>query len=111
MELMPGTTLGTIVSQQGPLEPIDAIKKMIDVIDGLDEAHGLGVIHRDVKPSNCFVGADGHVKVGDFGLAKSVQEEGDLTRSGTFVGTVMFASPEQIKRQRLDAQSDVYSVC
>src|SRR5262249_47893973 len=53
---------------------------------------------------------DGRVKVGDFGLAKSQSAEGDLTRSGTFVGTVLFASPEQIKCQPLDIQSDVYSV-
>src|SRR5262249_60602861 len=64
MELMPGTTLGTLVSETGPLDVNDAIKKILDVIRGLDEAHRLGVIHRDVKPSNCFVGADGHVKVG-----------------------------------------------
>src|SRR5262249_27570091 len=111
MELMPGTTLGTLVSLEGPQDPIKSIKKILDVIRGLEEAHRLAVIHRDVKPSNCFVGAGGHGKVGDLGLAKAVQEEGDLTRSGTFVGTVMFASPEQIKRQKLDAQSDVYSVC
>src|SRR5262249_44364418 len=110
MELMPGTTLTMLVDEKGPLAPLDAIRKILDVIAGLQEAHRLGVIHRDVKPSNCFVDSDGRVKVGDFGLAKSVQEEGDLTRTGTFVGTVLFASPEQIKRQPLDAQSDIYSV-
>jgi hypothetical protein len=111
MELMPGATLSTHVAERGPLSPQEAIRKILDVIDGLNEAHRLGVIHRDVKPSNCFIDERGRVKVGDFGLAKSVEGEGELTLTGTFVGTVLFASPEQIKRLPLDAQSDVYSVC
>lgn len=70
MEMMPGATLKDIVSQQGPLQIGQAINKILDVIDGLQAAHLLGVIHRDVKPSNCFVLTNGHVKVGDFGLSK-----------------------------------------
>ena len=59
MELMPGTTLQTLVEKQGPLEPADAIVKIIDVIEGLREFHKLGLIHRDVKPSNCFLEKEG----------------------------------------------------
>ena len=109
MELMPGKTLADLVAERGPLPPDEAIKRIFDVIDGLGEAHRLGVIHRDVKPTNCFIDADDRVKIGDFGLAKSQSDGGGLTRTGSFVGTVLFASPEQIKRLPLDTQTDVYS--
>ena len=70
MELMPGETLQTLIDQRGPLPVDEAIAKVLDVIDGLREAHLQGVIHRDVKPSNCFLEADGRVKIGDFGLSE-----------------------------------------
>jgi uncharacterized RDD family membrane protein YckC len=110
MELMPGATLDDLIQRQGPLSPEQAVAKILDVIEGLQEAHRLGVIHRDVKPSNCFLEPDGRVKVGDFGLAKSLVEDVRLTRTGAFLGTPLFASPEQIRREPLDAQTDVYSV-
>ncbi|MEZ6143448.1 MAG: protein kinase [Zavarzinella sp.] len=64
MELMPGNTLKTLIDEEGPLEPLRAVRLAIEIVDGLNEAHRNGVIHRDVKPSNCFLTADGHVKVG-----------------------------------------------
>jgi hypothetical protein len=110
MELMPGSTLDDLVKEKGPLPPEQALPKILDVIDGLHEAHQLGLVHRDVKPSNCFLEADGRVKVGDFGLAKSLVSDSKLTKTGTFLGTPLFAAPEQIKQEAVDAQSDVYSV-
>lgn len=111
MELMPGETLQGLVEQRGgPLPAPEAIAKILDVIEGLREAHALGVIHRDVKPSNCFLDADGRVKVGDFGLSKSLDRDAGLTRTGSFVGTPLYASPEQIKRDGVDQRTDVYSV-
>lgn len=109
MELMPGTTLHDLV-KQGPMQPEQAVAKILDVIEGLQEAHQLGVIHRDVKPSNCFLDADGRVKIGDFGLSKSLVGGTDLTRPGAFLGTPLFASPEQIRGEPADAQSDIYSL-
>ena len=73
---------------------------ILDVIEGLQEAHRVGVIHRDVKPSNCFLDEDGRVKVGDFGLAKSLIGPDQLTQSGAFLGTLLFASPEQIRNDQ-----------
>jgi hypothetical protein len=110
MELMPGETLQTLVEARGPLPVLEAIPKILDVIEGLQEAHHQGVIHRDVKPSNCFLEAGGRVKVGDFGLSKSLDTDAGLTRSGSFVGTPLYASPEQIKRDLVDERTDVYSV-
>jgi hypothetical protein len=110
MELMPGDTLEDLIRQKGPLPPEQALPKILDVIEGLKEAHRLGVVHRDVKPSNCFLEPDGHVKVGDFGLAKSLVSGTHLTKTGSFLGTPLFASPEQIKGEPTGPHSDVYSV-
>jgi hypothetical protein len=110
MELMSGTTLKDLVERDGPLPPAEAVARILDVIDGLAEAHRAGVIHRDVKPANCYVEPDGRVKVGDFGLSRSLTMNVHLTRAGGFVGTPLFASPEQLKGEPLDARTDVYSV-
>lgn len=112
MELMPGTTLKELIDRRGPLPVGEAIDRILDVIDGLIEAHRLGVIHRDVKPSNCFLTADDRVKIGDFGLSKSLVGSNpgkQLTTSGKFVGTVLFAPPEQIRGDEVGYDSDVYS--
>jgi hypothetical protein len=110
MELMPGATLAELIRERGPLPPEQAVAKIHDVIEGLLQAHRLAVIHRDVKPSNCFLEADGRVKVGDFGLAKSLIQDAHLTKTGAFVGTPHFASPEQICGEAINVQTDVYSV-
>ena len=78
MELMPGETLQSLVERSGPLPPREATGKILDVIEGLTEAHQVGIIHRDVKPSNCFLEADGRVKIGDFGLSKSLGGDSEL---------------------------------
>ena len=111
MELMPGETLADVVARRGPLPTQEAVALILDVIEGLQEAHRCGLIHRDVKPSNCFLDADGRVKIGDFGLAKSlIGRQGGLTQTGSFLGTVLFAAPEQIRNDKVDRQADVYSV-
>jgi hypothetical protein len=110
MELMSGVTLEDLVKQQGPLPAEQAVARILDVIEGLEEAHRCGLIHRDVKPSNCFLDAEGRIKVGDFGLAKSYVAATPLTKTGSFLGTPLYASPEQIRAEPLDQQTDVYSV-
>jgi eukaryotic-like serine/threonine-protein kinase len=110
MELMSGVTLANFVERNGPLKPREAVVQILDVIAGLQEAHRCGVLHRDVKPSNCFVDSDGRVKVGDFGLSKALKTDARLTQSGAFLGTLLYAAPEQIRNDRVDHQADVYSV-
>ncbi|MCI0376727.1 MAG: protein kinase [Gemmataceae bacterium] len=110
MELVEGSTLKDMVERKGPLPPEEAIAKMLDVIEGLQAAHRVEVIHRDVKPSNCFLEEDGRVKVGDFGLAKSLVKDSQITKTGAFVGTPHFASPEQVRGEAIDQQTDVYAV-
>jgi uncharacterized RDD family membrane protein YckC len=110
MELMPGRTLKDVIEAQGGLPISQAVDHILDVIEGLEAAHALGIIHRDVKPSNCFLDADGRVKVGDFGLSKSLVGDSGLTRTGAFLGTPQFASPEQVRGGAIDPRTDVYAV-
>ncbi len=110
MELMPGKTLLDQLTEQGPMPSKHAVDLMIDVIDGLIAAHEIGVIHRDVKPSNCFLDVDGRAKIGDFGLSKNISSDANLTQSGSFMGTPLYAAPEQIRGDQVDKRTDVYAV-
>ncbi|HEV3006483.1 MAG TPA: protein kinase [Pirellulales bacterium] len=110
MELMPGRTLADVLHDAGPLSIASAIDATLDVIDGLQAAHALGLIHRDVKPSNCFLDSDGRVKVGDFGLSKSLVADTALTQTGAFLGTPQFAAPEQVRGGQIDQRTDIYAV-
>jgi uncharacterized RDD family membrane protein YckC len=112
MELVEGGTLEEKVEQQGPLPVPVAIHDILAVVDGLDAAHRKGILHRDVKPANCFVGRNGEVKVGDFGLSRPVDrtDEMRLTQTGLFLGTPVFSSPEQLMGEPLDLRADVYAV-
>ena len=112
MELVAGGTLKDVVDRDGPMAPTAAVDAILQVVAGLDAALACGILHRDVKPSNCFVDPDGAVKVGDFGLsipvlAPEVTQPGEIA---TFQGTPQFASPEQLRGQRLDARADIYAV-
>jgi eukaryotic-like serine/threonine-protein kinase len=110
MELMSGATLKDLVERRGPLAPAEAVARILDVVEGLQQAHDLGMIHRDIKPANYYLDAEGRIKIGYFGLARSLTADAALTQPGRFLGTPLFASPEQLKAERLDARADVYSV-
>lgn len=111
MELMPGNTLADLVSVEGSLACSVAVDHVIGIIDGLIAVHEQGMIHRDVKPANCFLDSNGKVKIGDFGLSKSTRDkETGLTKTGTFMGTPSYAAPEQIRGDKIDGRTDLYSV-
>ena len=112
MELVAGGTLEERVRHGGPLPVGETVDAILQVIEGLEAAQAVGVLHRDVKPSNCFVETGGTVKVGDFGLSISTKVRGEtnLTITGTFMGTPAFSSPEQLKGDELDVRSDIYAV-
>lgn len=109
MELQTGGTLEESV-REGARVPIEqAIRWTVEILEGLEAAHAAGVLHRDVKPSNCFLSSDGKVKIGDFGLSRTLHADVRLTQSGSFLGSPLYASPEQVRGREVDERSDVYS--
>ena len=111
MEIANGGTLKDVVHAGGPMPVAAAVDAILQVINGLEAAAAAGVLHREIKPSNCFVDGDGGVKIGDFGLsiATAGQGETQLTVPGTLLCTPAFAPPEQIRGGTLDVRSDIYS--
>ena len=110
MELVDGGTLQHKIAAGEPISVDQAVRWTIDVIDGLTAAHAQGVLHRDIKPSNCFLDTEGRVKLGDFGLSRAIERDVNLTQSGQFIGSPLYASPEQVKGRGIDERSDQYSV-
>ena len=112
MEIAGSGTLKDKLDRRGPLPVAEAVDAILDVISGLEAAYTCGVLHRDVKPSNCFVNPDGSVKVGDFGLSVSTQAGDDsyMTAAGAIMGTPAYAAPEQLRGDELDVRADIYSV-
>ena len=112
MELVAGGTLQDRVNKSGPLAVSAAVDAILQIIAGLEAAQSIGILHRDIKPGNCFVDADGTVKIGDFGLSISsaARAEANVTAAGTLLGTPAFCSPEQLRGEELNARSDLYSV-
>ncbi len=112
MELLEGTDLASAVDQQGALPAIAAARAILDAARGLHAAAKAGLIHRDVKPSNLVLLADGRVKVTDFGLAKPVDpgSEPALTALGVVVGTPDYIAPEQARGETIDERVDIYAL-
>jgi serine/threonine-protein kinase len=110
MEYVEGPTLRQRLDHAGRLSPSDAIGIAVEVADALEAAHRLGLVHRDVKPGNILLCADGTVKITDFGIAKIRGAGADLTLPGTFLGTAKYLSPEQVEGGPVDGRTDVYSL-
>ena len=112
MEIAGSGTLKDKLKQHGALPVAEAVDSILDVIAGLEAAYEAGVLHRDVKPSNCFLTPEGTVKIGDFGISVSTlaREDSFATASGVMVGTPAYASPEQLRGDDLDVRADIYSV-
>jgi tetratricopeptide (TPR) repeat protein len=111
MELVEGRNLAALL-ETGPLDLQTGLRLGREIAEGLAAAHAKGILHRDLKPDNVLVGAEGHAKILDFGLAKSLEEgqETALTRERTVVGTYRSMSPEQARGLPLDARSDLFSL-
>jgi serine/threonine-protein kinase len=110
-EFMPGGNVADHVKANGPMAPAKAAATMLDIARALAVAHRKQIIHRDVKPDNLLLAADGTVKLGDFGVARNLDDENRLTRTGAMLGTPQFASPEQLDDGgSVGPASDVYSL-
>jgi serine/threonine protein kinase len=109
-EYIPGENLKGLVERTGPLPERDALRLGLQVARGLAFAHGQGLVHRDVKPQNVLLTEEGRAKVTDFGIARSHDVAGGLTRTGTVMGTSDYIAPEQARGAHVDELSDVYSL-
>ena len=114
MRFVRGSNLSKLLKQNGPLEPRRALAILTPVAEALDTAHTAGLVHRDVKPANILLSANDHgrehVYLSDFGLTKRASAMSKLTEAGSFIGTMAYVSPEQIRGEPLDARTDLYAL-
>ena len=109
MEYIDGTNLRRHLGERGSLSVEEAFATAEAVLDALAAAHRAGLVHRDVKPENILLAADGRIKLADFGLARAVTEV-TATTAGTVLGTVAYLAPELVAHGASDARTDVYAV-
>ena len=113
MRVIRGTDLRQVIDADGALDPARTMAIMRQVASALDAAHRAGLVHRDVKPGNILLARDGdeeHAYLSDFGLTKQVSSDSGLTKTGTFMGTVDYVAPEQIRGYEVDGRTDQYSL-
>ncbi len=111
MELMDGQSMQDWLDQLGQLSIPDALHVTLVCADALRHAHGLNMIHRDIKPDNILVTKHGLVKVADFGLAKALDDDMSMTQSGTGLGTPHYMPPEQARNAKhVDNRCDIYAL-
>lgn len=108
LEYVSGSTLKEIIQEKGHLNTVTAIQITVRILSALQHAHDCGIIHRDIKPQNVLVNADGHIKVADFGIARMTNTS-TISTGNTVVGSVHYSSPEQASGSVVDATSDLYS--
>jgi serine/threonine-protein kinase len=103
-----GPHLRELLEHEGPFPPVLCAAMARQVAEGLDTAHASGIVHRDVKPENILVSADGLLKVADFGIAHLTDTQ-DMTATGQILGSPYYMSPEQVQGKKLDARADIFS--
>jgi serine/threonine-protein kinase len=110
MELVDGQPLSEILERYGRLDPYVVLDIVAQAARALDAAHRAGIVHRDIKPGNLLITADGTTKITDFGIAKASAPDMNLTATGIVMGTALYVSPEQATGAPLAGASDVYSL-
>jgi tetratricopeptide (TPR) repeat protein/predicted Ser/Thr protein kinase len=109
MEFLEGQDLRAELKKRGKFSPEDAARIILQITRALEVAHGEGVVHRDLKPQNIMLDANGRAYVMDFGIARSAYLPG-MTQTGALIGTPEYMSPEQAKGEKLDERSDLFSL-
>ncbi|WP_133241318.1 serine/threonine-protein kinase [Nocardioides gansuensis] len=109
MEYVAGETLADRIKRTGPLGQREAAQVLWQAADALAAAHSAGIVHRDVKPSNILIGADGHAKLADFGIARA-QADATLTQTGMVTGSPAYIAPEVASGHLAEAAADVWSL-
>lgn len=115
MEFIDGQSLAELIEENERISYLDLVPIIVQILDGLANAHNNGVLHRDIKPSNIMLlpteKEEGYfVKIVDFGLAKTSIEEQKLTETGVPIGTPNYISPEQVQGKEIDQRADLYSL-
>src|SRR3954466_15772995 len=108
-EYVQGETLKELIKREGPLDVDEAVAYAIEIARALGYAHSRNIVHRDVKPQNVLIDDEGSAKITDFGIARTLDEEG-LTADGRVLGTTDYVSPEQAMGHEVTGQSDLYSL-
>lgn len=109
-EFLTGEDLDKVIKRGEPIPVTRKLEILMAIADGLGYAHNASIVHRDVKPANIRVLEDGTVKVMDFGIAKSMQTESNLTQTGITLGTSAYLAPEQIRGEAIDRRTDVFAM-
>jgi serine/threonine protein kinase len=109
MEYIPGDNLKDMIKKEAPFSIRKALDYTKQIAEALNHAHQRNIIHRDIKPHNILVTPDGQLKVTDFGIARAISAS-SFTQAGIVVGSVQYASPEQVKAGLVGPQSDIYSL-
>jgi len=108
-EYVEGETLKQRISREGALEAQEAIAYAIEIARGLSVAHARSMVHRDIKPQNVLIDAEGRAKLTDFGISRQLEQDG-MTATGRVLGTTDYVAPEQAMGRKVDPRSDVYSL-
>src|SRR4249919_4148777 len=108
-EYVEGETLKQRIAREGALDPQEAIAYAIEVGRGLSVAHARNMVHRDIKPQNVLIDAEGRAKLTDFGISRQLEQDG-MTATGRVLGTTDYVAPEQAMGHRADPRSDIYSL-
>ena len=109
-EFLTGEDLDRKIKRADPILVARKVEILMGIADGLAYAHNASIVHRDVKPANVRILEDGAVKVMDFGIAKSLQTESNLTQTGITLGTSAYLAPEQIRGEAIDRRTDIFSM-